>query len=78
MGASVYQPDIFFDKGDKTVHISVQGIVMPLPKPMTDEFMQLLKQRGARYIGFSINKEKVYQNWRGELPDEDFIKDFIQ
>lgn len=77
MGVSVYHPDVYFERGDKVVILSVQGALMPIPE-LTPENWELLQSRGARYVGFSINKVKVYQNWRGVLPDEEFIKEFIK
>lgn len=77
MGVSVYQPDVFFDKGNKTVHLSVQGLAMPTPSPMTKEMLSLLQNRAARYIGFSIDRGKIYESWTGVMPTEEFINDFL-
>lgn len=75
MGVSVYYPDCFFDRGNKTVHLSVQGLAMPNFPP---ELFELAEKRALRYIGFYINKKPVYQNWMGQLPEESFIDEFIK
>lgn len=76
-GVSKQDPDVLLVRGNKVIHLSLQGGQMPTPDPLPDGFTNVAEKMGLCYLGFLEDGEFVYQNWFGKLPDENFINKFI-
>lgn len=81
-GVSVYHPDLKLIKGNKMIQLSLHGIGMNLP---TDDdmyekvmFSEVAKKSGLKYIGFFYKNKPVYEDWFGNIPNEQFINKFIK
>jgi len=76
-GVSLYYPNVGLRKGNKMIVLSLQGSWTPFSKEIINEYEVLIKNRSIKYIGFYIDKKPIYQSYTGELPDENFINNFI-
>lgn len=76
-GVSKYYPEAVLLKGNKKIVLSMQGFLMPNTVYDNPELKPILDDMSCRYLGFSIAGEIVYETFTGELPDMDFIENFI-
>lgn len=76
-GLSTYDPDARLTRGNKTIILSLQGIGMPEPKEITDGWYEVAKQGALKYLCFYIDEKVIYETWFGQLPEMDFIEQFI-
>ena len=72
-----YTPDAILTRGNKKIQLSLQGFGMPMPKKPPPEFWVLADKLNLKYLGFFIDGKAIYQTWYGELPDMEFIENFI-
>lgn len=77
-GCSVYAPDVGFIKGEKTVYLSLQGLVCGMNMTRcTEDELKLAKEGALKYIMFMDNKNVLYRNFVGIFPDDEFVNEFI-
>lgn len=76
-GVCTYYPDVILKKDNKKIHLSLQGFSMPQPNPVTDEWLNVAKSMGCKYLALVQDGKILYETYYGNLPDEQFIKDFI-
>lgn len=72
-----YTPDAVLKRGNKKIIISLQGIMMPIPKEQIEGWDEVANQCALKYLGFFIDDQAIYQTWFGQLPEIDFIEKFI-
>ena len=77
-GVSVYSPDMILKKDNKKVHLSLQGMAMPMPYGEDDGVWDLVKQCKCKYIGLFIDDKPIYQNWTGNLPPKELVELMIK
>lgn len=76
-GVSKQHPDALLcrQEDSKIIRLSLNGIGMPFPS--TDKAMELANEGGCKYLCFTENDEELYSNFFGEIPDEEFITNFL-
>jgi hypothetical protein len=80
-GVSIYSPDAILlrNKDNKKIHLSFNGATYPLNKIQQNEsLMKLARNRSIKYLAFIENGEAKYETFTGELPDNEFIENFIK
>lgn len=75
-GLSLYWPDAKFKRGNKLIHMSLNGTTFYYPED--PDIIEAIRKVEPKYLGFFINDEPVYENWFGNLPSQEFIEDFIR
>lgn len=73
-GVSIYSPDRLFLKGDKSMIMSLQGHIVPY----NDKYATLFEDKAIRYIKISNGDKIIYEDWTGNLPDKELIKEFLK
>lgn len=76
-GVSLYEPDAIFRRGDKTIILSLQGVLFRHPGYEMEGYEELLKSRAVKYICFKKGGEELYVTHTGILPDNNFIETFL-
>ena len=72
-----HTPDAILIRGEKKIHLSLQGMSMPFPKRKIKGWNEVASQIGLKYLVF-INGEKIeYETYFGLLPSNGFIEQFI-
>ena len=77
-GCSRYAPDQRLKRGDKKIILSLQGMGMPPPKEFTPQWQEVAKEKALKYLGFYNGDAVEYETYYGNLPDKEFIEEFIK
>lgn len=72
-GTSLYEPDTIFIKGNKEMIMSIQGI----GSEWNEKYKELFESVSIRYIKLIDNDKVIYENWTGELPPKEIVKEFL-
>lgn len=80
-GVSKSHPDNVYTRGDKKIFLSLQGLSMPVKfnehGEVCEKFMQACYTISCKYIAFQQSGDIIYEDWFGNLPDNNFIQKFI-
>lgn len=79
-GVSLYSPDVNLVRENKRIVLSLQGFLMRIPKPEENiqGWHEVSKQRSLKYLAFMDDNDIKYETFFGNLPDEEFIEQFIK
>lgn len=72
-GTSLYEPDTIFLKDDKELVMSLQGI----STPYNSKYKELFDSCSIKYIRLKHKDKVIYENWTGNLPDKETVKQFL-
>ena len=67
-------PDAVLKKGNKTIHLSLQGISMP-SAPL--ELKKISKAVACKYVALWDGNNLVHESWTGLLPSNELLENFI-
>lgn len=72
-GVSLYSPDRIFLKKEKKITMSLQGMIIPY----NERYDDLFKTKSCRYIKIQDGETILYEDWTGNLPDQELINNFL-
>lgn len=77
-GLSLYEPEGYFVRGDKSVLMSLQGVSIPVNKDIYDKYNDLFNKRSIRYICLKDKGQVLYEDYTGNLPPKELVNEFIK
>lgn len=72
-GVSTYSPCWVLMKGNKSLTMSLQGVLAPY----NDKYSDLFNSRSVKYIKLQDGDNVIYEDWTGQLPSKEIVNHFI-